>query len=361
MLRKAEIDVSKENKHTKKMLATLPMKSPPIPYSHFTDEERTQITEDFALFEAYLKQMENRISNKEHGFFGPDSMTWKLYRKPFVLIGSMRAILLQIAHPAIAEGVKKYSNFHKEYFHRAHRTFTAMATLYFGNTQQSMEIARHLYWMHNMIRGEVTQRVGDETITRNFVAKDPDLLCWVLATLVDTTMIIHEKVYGPLNLDEKEQFFQESKITASLMGVPPEAYPDDLYHFYTYYRTMLRSDQLQVGDTAQGLADIILNPPYLGRRLLVLLAKGTLPVEIAKAYDLIQTRRTFKRFDWLIRLARFLYRITPRFLHYAPPYYQAHYRVKKSHKRLFFHLGRLYDWLSKTLNLPFLLKGLSQK
>ena len=260
-------------------------------------------------------------------------MTWKLYREPFILLGGMRALLLQIAHPAIAEGVKLFSNFHEEYLHRAHRTFSAMATLYFGDTRQAMKTARRLYQMHSMIRGTVTFKNNGHEYAKKFTAKNPELLCWVLATLVDTTLIIYEKLYTPLSIEEKEQFFQESKTTASLMGIPLEKYPKDLFHFYQYYHRMLRSDQLDVGDTAIQLSKIILRPPYFGQRLLLNMAAGSLPSKFAQAYGLKQTRKSIRRFERLIWISKFIYKIMPRSLSLAPPYHQAQYRVLKSNKR----------------------------
>ena len=38
------------------------------------------------------------------GYFGPHSMTWRLYREPIVIIGGVRALLLQVAHPAGRRG-----------------------------------------------------------------------------------------------------------------------------------------------------------------------------------------------------------------------------------------------------------------
>ena len=337
------------------------MKSDVFAFIKLTEQEKVQIQKDLETFDLKLEQLEKRVPNKENGFFGRGSLTWKLYRNPFILLGGMRALLLQIAHPAVAEGVKLFSNFHEEYLYRAHHTFTSMSTLFFGDTQQAIKTARHLYRMHSMIRGTFESQNQGGVVCKKFIATNPELLCWVLATLVDTTLVIYEKVYAPLSLEEKEQFFQESKITASLMGIPIEKYPDNLYHFYLYYNTMLRSDQLEIGETALSLSKIILHPPYFGHRLLTNMAKGSLPLRFARAYGLKQNRRSINRFERLIWIARIIYKITPRFLHLAPPYHQAQYRIAQSKKKCRLHIGRIYNWLGKVCNFPFVLKEIHHK
>ena len=45
-----------------------------------------------------------------------DSMTWKLHSEMVLLAGWGRAILLQLAHPLVAQGVAEHSGFRAEAF-----------------------------------------------------------------------------------------------------------------------------------------------------------------------------------------------------------------------------------------------------
>ena len=84
------------------------------------------------------------------GLFGPGSMHWKLYRTPGIILGGYRALLLQVAHPAVADGVRQFSDFKNDYLGRAERTFTNMIKIYFGDRQTALGSAKTLHHIHSM-------------------------------------------------------------------------------------------------------------------------------------------------------------------------------------------------------------------
>ncbi|MGH2511842.1 MAG: oxygenase MpaB family protein, partial [Candidatus Limnocylindrales bacterium] len=46
------------------------------------------------------------------GLYGPDSEAWRLNREAMLLLGAgPRALLMQLAHPLVAEGVDQHSTF----------------------------------------------------------------------------------------------------------------------------------------------------------------------------------------------------------------------------------------------------------
>src|ERR1043165_5049982 len=70
---------------------------------------------------------------------GAGSATWKINREVIVVAGWGRAILLQLAHPAVAAGVDGHSSFRgslRSSFKRAHSTIGAMLSLTFGDLEQ---------------------------------------------------------------------------------------------------------------------------------------------------------------------------------------------------------------------------------
>ncbi len=313
-----------------------------------TDAEKQASVRATEAFEAQLAQLPKVGAT---GFFGPDSMTWKIYREPTMLLGGISALLLQIAHPAIAEGVRKFSNFHEEYLYRAHRTFNAMAGFYFGSEALALKTARRLFQMHGMIRGNVGKKVDGWWQVERFCARDPELLTWVLATLVETSLRITELIHGPLPRSEKEQFFQESKIIATLMGIPAESYPDDLTAFEHYYQIMLESNTLQVTPTNMQLARIILNPPYGSNRIFRAMAAVFLPEKFAIEYQLLPSPTEKKWIDRFVRFLRIALKFTPKFVRFAPPYHQARWRQTKARKK--WHTGYFYTMLTRHFKFPF--------
>ncbi len=313
-----------------------------------TDAEKQASAEATTAFEAQLAQLP-KVG--EVGFFGPDSMTWKIYREPTMLLGGISALLLQIAHPAIAEGVRKFSNFHEAYLYRAHRTFNAMAGFYFGSEELALKTARRLFKMHGMIRGNVGRKVDGWWQVEKFCARDPELLTWVLSTLVETSLRITELVHGPLPRSEKEQFFQESKIIATLMGIPAGHYPDDLTAFEHYYQIMLQSDTLQVTPTNMRLSKIILRPPYGSNRIFRAMAAVFLPEKFAQEYQLLPSPTEKKWIDRFVRFLQIALKFTPKFIRFAPPYHQANWRRTKARKR--WHTGYFYTLITRHFKFPF--------
>ena len=57
------------------------------------------------------------------GFFGPESMTWRIAREAAMFLGGPRTLILQIAHPAVAAAVEQHSDFRADPMGRGQRTF----------------------------------------------------------------------------------------------------------------------------------------------------------------------------------------------------------------------------------------------
>lgn len=321
------------------------------------ESEKIQLRLDQKNFEEQIQELERQVVHPEEGFFGPESMTWKIYREPGIVLGGLRALFLQIAHPAVAEGVHLFSNFHEEYLYRAHRTFTSMASFYYGNTEQALKTARRLFKMHSMIRGQVERRIRGHLTKVSFCAKDPELLTWVLATLVETSIEMYEKMHRPLSQSEAEQFFEESKIIATLMGIPLDLYPKNLDAFYNYYYEMIEGDQLHVGPTTLALSKIILHPPYASHRFFRWIAGGFLPEKFTQVYQVVLSTQEKKYLHLIIKVTRFLINKCPKVIRYAPPYHQAIHRIRKAQGKSSFSLGGFYDWLGKAIGFPFVLKS----
>ena len=99
-----------------------------------------------------------RLLRSDHVRAGPDSITWKVNREVIVVAGWGRAILLQLAHPAVAAGVHDHSSFRGSLlssFRRLHSTVGAMLSLTFGDTEQMIAAAAGINTIHDRVRGRV--------------------------------------------------------------------------------------------------------------------------------------------------------------------------------------------------------------
>src|SRR6478672_1612175 len=99
-----------------------------------------------------------RLLRTDHERAGPGSVSWKINREVIVVAGWGRAILLQLAHPAVAAGVHHHSAFpgtFRSSFRRLHSTVGSMLALTFGDTEQMITAAARINTIHDRVRGRI--------------------------------------------------------------------------------------------------------------------------------------------------------------------------------------------------------------
>jgi uncharacterized protein (DUF2236 family) len=284
------------------------------------------------------------------GYFGPDTVTWRLYREPLFVLGGVRALLLQIAHPAVADGVARFSNFKSDPFGRGYRTFAAMAQIYFGDKTQADRMAQRLWRIHEGIQGAYPDPHAG---AKPYTANDPGLLLWVLATLTETTLRVYERIpLKGLPVDWREQFYEESKIAARVLGIPAGAYPPDLQSFETYFEGILHGDLLGAAPVCREQAQAIVYHPRSVPSIASVFAAGWLPPALMLRLGIEAGPDPETRLDRYLRRFAFFYRLLPRFLRYNPAYQQALYRIAQAEGRRGPLMGRFFSWLAAYVKVP---------
>lgn len=237
-----------------------------------------------------------RLLQSGHVRAGPESITWKINREMIVIAGWGRAILLQLAHPAVAAGVHDHSSFRGSLLSSCRRmrsTVRAMLSLTFGDTEQMITAAAGINAIHDRVRGQA------------YSAHDPHLQRWVHATLLESIPLTYELLVGPLTRRERDQYYLEAAIMEPLLGMPPGWLPRNSAQLETYMREMLAGGNIVVTGTSRALARALLYPPkwyvaWPAFRALQLLTIGSLPPSIRQAYG----------FEWRARDVRALARWT---------------------------------------------------
>jgi uncharacterized protein (DUF2236 family) len=289
-----------------------------------------------------------------HGYFGPDSMSWRLYREPWVFVGGFRALLLQIAHPAVAEGVARYSNFRADALGRGYRTFAAMATIYFGTQAQADEVAAHLRRIH----GRMPIEPSPEGVTHHAwvgSASAPSLQLWVWATLIDTTFRVFEPAAAALHLpaDWQAQFYAESRVAARVLGIPDSLIPPDLTAFEAYFQSILgQNNLLGLSPTSAELTAGIVEHRLVIRSVGQLLALGWLPNALCQRLGIAVKPDSRQRFGRLLRRWLWVYRLLPRGLRYAPAWHQAQGRIRRTEGRRVGFFQRMFCALGRRWQVP---------
>jgi uncharacterized protein (DUF2236 family) len=244
--------------------------------------------------------------------FTPESVTWRVNQEPALLLGGGRALLMQVAHPAVAAGVAEHSDFHRRPVGRLLRTLELTLNLTFGAREQALDAARQINSVHRRVRGA------------GYSARDPRLLLWVHATLIDSALVAYQAFVGPLGAGEREAYYQEAKLLGGLLGIANAAYPPALADFDAYMRSMLDGDELAVDGRARELAAAVLRPPVRGVPGLVYtpgraVTAGLLPARLRRAYRLPWGRGERFVYAAMQRGVTGLNRVLPAHLRQVPP------------------------------------------
>ena len=254
-------------------------------------------------------------------FFNSDSIIWRVDREMILLLGGGRALLMQLAHPKVAEGVAQHSRFREDPIQRLCQTMNTMWSIIFDEVPKAQTSLQRVNQIHRRIQGTVNK--GDVLpLGTPYDARDPDLLLWVHATLVDSAIVTYELFVGSLSIQAKRHYYNETKSLALLFGVPESKTPSSLEAFNDYMREMIDGDAISVGFTARTVAKDILYPrPMLlkiGSPLSAFITIGLLPPKLRKAYGLTWGVRRERMLQLLAAPVRGLLPFVPAAFRFVP-------------------------------------------
>ena len=223
-------------------------------------------------------------------YFTDDSMLRRVHREWAVALSAPRALLMQAAHPVAFAGFFMHTGSLDEPYERLERTAEVMDTIAFGSRAKADRMTRRVRAMHRRVAGELREPAGPFPAGTPYRADQPDLLLWILATLVDSALLVYARYVRPLSRDERDAYWQDYKTIANLFGLRDEDMPDTIEDFDEYMEEMLTGDVLHVSDESRRLAvQIVMNPPVPTFALPLLKSAnfatiGLLPERLRRAY-----------------------------------------------------------------------------
>ena len=241
-------------------------------------------------------------------------MARRLNRELFLALGSTAAVLLQVAHPLVAAGVDQHSDFRRDPFGRFHRTANTSLDAVFGDTPRARRALRRIDARHVGVRG--TAPGG-----RPYRAQDPQLLLWVQATLVLTSLRWYELVAGRLSPTDRQRYWDEGKVFARELGVPDELFPPTIGDLERYERDMLEA--AVVPDSISRLvARTVLHPLAVLPRVVYwptdVITAGLLPPSVRAAFGLRFGTAERLLFRFVVEALRIWRVLAPRWLAIVP-------------------------------------------
>jgi uncharacterized protein (DUF2236 family) len=251
---------------------------------------------------------------------------WKLQREIVLLLAWGPAILLQLAHPLVAQGIADHSTFRTQRAGRTRRlyhTIDAMLQLCFGTEAQVQETFARINAIHDRVNGDLTQGAGVFPAGTRYSAHDPALLAWVHATLLDMNLRVYERYVGPLSLEEKDRYCAEATSIETPFGIPAGRLPRSFAELERYMDAMLASGDIAVTDDARLLAREILHPPAPrlaapALSVVRLQTIGLLPPRIRAGYGFPWSPRREAGLAMSARVVRTALRLTPSVVRHWP-------------------------------------------
>lgn len=225
-------------------------------------------------------------------YFTDSSMLRRVNREMAVALSGPRALLMQATHPVTFEGFFARTNTIEAPYERLRRTAQVMDTIAFGSRADADRATRRVRAMHKRVRGELERPAGRFPAGTAFAADDPALLLWVLATLVDSALVVYERYVGSVSHALRDAYWRDYRVVGGLFGLRDGDMPADIDAFDAYMRRMLGGDELFVTPAARELAiEIVLRPPVpLTHRpvleLVNFITVGLLPSRLRRQYGL---------------------------------------------------------------------------
>ncbi|WP_223691743.1 oxygenase MpaB family protein [Leifsonia poae] len=232
------------------------------------------------------------------------------------LAGGGRALLLQIAHPAIGRGVVEHSDFAHRLMERLHATMTFVYASVYATPEEFAAVRRSVNRAHAPVHAEAD---GERP---SYNAYDPELQLWVAATLYETMMTLYERFFSPLPAADADRIYREFTSLGSALQVPQQNWPADRAAFADYWQETLRT--LRPTPDTRKVARQILYPrgvPLWLRGLFPqarLVTAGLLPERLRDDFGLPWNDRTARRFERWMRVAEAVYPRLPTSLRHRP-------------------------------------------
>jgi uncharacterized protein (DUF2236 family) len=196
------------------------------------------------------------------GYFRPESIIRRLGNSPVTpFLGGGAAVLLQVAHPLVACGVAEHSGYDRDLWRRLVGTLRALYLITFGDKAEAERAAANVRRVHAGVHGTTATKLGPFPAGTRYSASNPELMLWVHATLVHSSLDAYQTFVQPLTRAELEQYHREMNTVAELFGTPARVLTTSYREFREYFEAQLASGTISATPPARRVASIILAAP----------------------------------------------------------------------------------------------------
>lgn len=204
-------------------------------------------------FKSRRQLAEQYPSQADNGFFGPGSVTWKVWSYPTgYILGFARAVTIEHFDPNLTAAVVQSGGVKYRPHTRYGRTLRYFAMMAFGATEPTAKAADVLVKVHS-------KAIGIDPVTgHSYDANRPSSQLWIHMTAWHSILHCYER-FGPgrLSVREEEQYWNECARAAELQTIDPETVPRSREAVREYFEQW--RPRLAASEATQDMIDFILH------------------------------------------------------------------------------------------------------
>jgi uncharacterized protein (DUF2236 family) len=207
---------------------------------------------------------------EDYGWFGPDSVTWRVWSYPTALtVGFSRAVVVEELDPFLIAPVKVSSKIYSQPRVRYDRTLRYFATYLFADARSIAKACEVLMKVH--ARAAAPDPVSGLLSDPN----NPDQQLWIHMTAWHSILFTYERFGpGPLSAEDERRFWADCALAAEAQTIDPATVPrsrEEVRDYFARMRPRLAAsestqeamDHLMRADVMYPPLPLLAKPPFL--------------------------------------------------------------------------------------------------
>lgn len=212
------------------------------------------------------------------GLYGPGSVTWRVMSEPVMWVAGLRAMYLQALHPRTMRATWQNTAFARpgQAWGRFTRTLAFVTVRTYGSVAEVEQAGRRVRKVHASLQGVD----ADGSVIR---LDEPELLTWVHCGETASYANIASRCGMPLSAAQLDEFVDEQRRSAAVVGLDPADVPASVAELDAYYQR-IRPQLYACSEARQALRHSFVPDipwPYTGLKLVIpslnVLAFASLP------------------------------------------------------------------------------------
>jgi uncharacterized protein (DUF2236 family) len=189
------------------------------------------------------------------GLFGPNSVSWRVHSSPVLLVGGLRALIIQSLNPLAMAGIAQHSDYLRRPLSRLRRTAEYVATVVYGDTPSARRAAEMVRRIHTHVKGV------DPISGSPYSAEDIETKLWVHCVEVHSFLAAYRAYGGRLSDEEQDAYLAEQVAAAELMEIPRELAPASRAAYGDFFEYM--RPNLCVSEASRDAIELVVDPPLM--------------------------------------------------------------------------------------------------